>query len=113
MASPCVGWCHQRPYGNGLEHMKKLLLILGLLLSLTTGALAQNPTCPTRPVGDTSNACASTAFVQNQFATTIALGLNIGNASPTFPSGFNVTSIGAGAGGDWIASFERQGTAAN
>lgn len=25
---------------------------------------AQNPTCPTRPVGDNSNACASTAFVQ-------------------------------------------------
>lgn len=28
-------------------------------------AAAQNPTCPTRPAGDNTNACASTAFVQN------------------------------------------------
>ncbi len=49
--------------------MKKLLLSLGLWLSLYSGALAQNPTCPTRALGDNSNACASTAFVQNQFAT--------------------------------------------
>lgn len=46
--------------------MKKLLLAFGLWLGLTCSALAQNPTCPTRPVGDNSNACASTAFVQNQ-----------------------------------------------
>jgi hypothetical protein len=45
--------------------MKKLLLALGLWLGLTSGALAQNPTCPTRPPGDSSNACASTAFVGN------------------------------------------------
>lgn len=34
---------------------------------LYTGCLAQaqNPTCPTRPLGDKTNACASTAFVQN------------------------------------------------
>ena len=36
-----------------------------LLLLLATPAWAQNPTCPTRPVGDSSNACASTAFVNN------------------------------------------------
>jgi hypothetical protein len=35
-----------------------------LLLLLATPAWAQNPTCPTRPVGDDTNACASTAFVQ-------------------------------------------------
>jgi hypothetical protein len=45
--------------------MKRLLLALALLV-LATPALAQNPTCPTRPVGDSTNACASTAFVQNQ-----------------------------------------------
>lgn len=44
--------------------MKRLLLTLGLLLGLSVSAIAQNPTCPTRPVGDSSNACASTAFVQ-------------------------------------------------
>jgi len=49
--------------------MKKFLLALTFGLSLSGPALAQNPTCPTRPLGDSSNACASTAFVQNQFAT--------------------------------------------
>jgi len=42
--------------------MLKKLLIAALLL-LPTSAFAQNPTCPTRPVGDSTNACASTAFV--------------------------------------------------
>lgn len=45
--------------------MKKLIYTFLLLLGLSSPALAQNPTCPTRPVGDSSNACASTAFVQN------------------------------------------------
>lgn len=48
--------------------MKRLVLALGLLLSLTASAWAQ--TCPTRPLGDSSNACASTAFIQNQIAAT-------------------------------------------
>ena len=43
--------------------MKRLALALGLWLALASLALAQNPTCPTRPPGDTTNACASTAFV--------------------------------------------------
>ncbi len=42
--------------------MKRLFLAL-LFSLITNAALAQNPTCPTRPVGDNSNACASTAFV--------------------------------------------------
>jgi len=42
--------------------MKRLLLALAFL-SLVTPVWAQNPTCPTRPAGDSSNACASTAFV--------------------------------------------------
>jgi len=43
--------------------MKKLALALALVL-WSGGAWAQNPQCPTRPAGDNSNACASTAFVQ-------------------------------------------------
>lgn len=43
--------------------MKKLLV--GLFLLASTSAWAQNPTCPTRPTSDSSNACASTAFVHN------------------------------------------------
>lgn len=47
--------------------MKKLFWLIPLLWSFP--ALAQNPTCPTRPIGDSSNACASTAFVgQNRAA---------------------------------------------
>lgn len=42
----------------------KRLLLFGLLF-LATPALAQNPTCPTRPATDSTNACASTAFVHN------------------------------------------------
>jgi len=43
--------------------MRRLLLTLALLLAPGL-AWAQNPTCPTRPPGDSTNACASTAFVQ-------------------------------------------------
>lgn len=46
--------------------MKKLLLALAFTL-VAGSAAAQNPTCPTRPLGDSSNACASTAFVQAAF----------------------------------------------
>lgn len=54
--------------------MKKLIYTFLLLLGLSSPALAQNPTCPTRPFGDNSNACASTAFVQNAFTSCTALG---------------------------------------
>jgi len=39
-------------------------VLVAFSLILDTCAHAQNPTCPTRPAGDSSNACASTAFVQ-------------------------------------------------
>jgi len=41
--------------------MKRLLALLFLLIATPTAA--QNPQCPTRPLGDNTNACASTAFV--------------------------------------------------
>lgn len=45
------------------------LLAIGLVyISLPTPGTAQNPTCPTRPLGDKTNACASTAFVANAIA---------------------------------------------
>lgn len=63
--------------------MKKL--ILGLLLALfATQAQAQSPFCPTRPAGDSTNACASTAFVANALTAGLALPQNqifVGNAS--------------------------------
>lgn len=46
--------------------MRKFLLAAAVLLGLAAPAHAQNTTCATRPVGDSTNACASTKFVQNQ-----------------------------------------------
>ena len=43
-------------------------LLFFFILLLTSPAWAQNTTCATRPPGDSSNACASTAFVQNNVA---------------------------------------------
>lgn len=63
--------------------MKKLLLAT-VFLFLASPALAQNPQCPTRPTGDNSNACASTAFVNNTLASGIPLAENlflVGNSS--------------------------------
>lgn len=52
--------------------MKKLWL--ALLLSVTSSsAWAQNPQCPTRPLGDSTNACASTAFVQSALESVVTL----------------------------------------
>lgn len=42
-----------------------VILGLGWLVQPLAPAGAQNPTCPTRPLNDKTNACASTAFVQN------------------------------------------------
>lgn len=64
--------------------MKKLLIALAFSL-LSQAAWAQNPTCPTRPFGDNTNACASTAFVTNAVAPF---------------SNLNVLSSFAGATGD-------------
>lgn len=47
----------------------KFIFALLSFLFLATLAQAQNPTCPTRPVGDSSNACASTGFVHSAVTT--------------------------------------------
>lgn len=61
----------------------RALLTLAFLLG-STSAWAQNPTCPTRPSSDNSNACASTAFVQNAVGGHVPLAhthIFVGNAS--------------------------------
>lgn len=45
--------------------MKRLLLTLATLFALGAPALAQNTQCPDRPLGDSTNACANTRFVQS------------------------------------------------
>ncbi len=68
--------------------MRNLIAVAFLLLA--SSAEAQNPQCPTRPAGDNTNACASTAFVQNSISTGL-----FGN--PTVPGvnlvGSNGTAI--------------------
>ena len=56
------------------------LLWLAFFLFLATGAEAQNTTCALRPVGDDSNACASTSFLW-QFMT----GSHTGTITPNNP----------------------------
>lgn len=46
------------------------IVIAGILYTGCGEVWAQNPTCPTRPFGDSTNACASTAFVQGAIAGT-------------------------------------------
>lgn len=71
----------------------KWLLAFAFAVVLSAPAIAQNPTCPTRAVGDSSNACASTAFVQNQIAASTRTKL------PTGTTNFYADSSGTGCGG--------------
>lgn len=58
--------------------MRKLLLAAIFACALASPAAAQNQTCPTRPVGDSTNACASTAFVNGS-------GIGLGGFTPNLP----------------------------
>lgn len=81
--------------------MKWLLAVF--LTCIASVAWAQNPTCPTRPPGDSTNACASTAFVgangsvaaglANQLGVYATSGTNI-SGLPTANNGVLVTSSG-------------------
>jgi hypothetical protein len=58
--------------------------LAALLLCLVANvAQAQNPTCPTRPLTDSSNACASTAFVQGVIAGGVGIVNSVTNADGT------------------------------
>lgn len=78
-------------------------LLITLFTLVATSAWAQNPTCPTRPANDDSNACASTAYVQNQIAAT-GTGIVSTNAvlettaTTTFPNGVWRADFSAGVG---------------
>lgn len=83
--------------------MKKLLLALALAVA-STSAWAQNPTCPTRAPGDSTNACASTAFVTQAIAAAVPVldqnEIFVGNASNqaiSVPMSGDCTIVAAGA----------------
>lgn len=79
---------------------KKLLFILPFLQAVP--ALAQ--TCPTRPPGDNTNACASTAFVQ-QSVTPVPFSVpNGGTGNTTFTAGLPLIGNGVGALGQGTRS---------
>lgn len=80
--------------------MKKLLALAFLLFA--SPAWAQNPQCPTRPFGDSTNACASTAFVQSAAGTDIFGTPHTWTALQTFSAGIvtnNIGQTGSGASG--------------
>lgn len=73
-----------------------LTLVLGLLIS---PAEAQSVTCATRPAGDNTNACASTAFVHGGFQPTLTLPLSVanggtGSSTPGLTAGANIIITG-------------------
>jgi hypothetical protein len=78
-------------------------LLVAFFTCIASVAWAQNPTCPTRPPGDSTNACASTAFVgangsvapglANQLGVYATSGTNI-SGLPTANNGVLVTSSG-------------------
>jgi hypothetical protein len=70
-----------------------LAIVAFVLAGMPEHAHAQNPTCPTRSFGDATNACASTAFVQQAI-------------SPIVPSPyiFNVTSAPYSAACDGVTN---------
>jgi len=81
---------------------------LALLFSLVANAaLAQNVQCPTRAVGDSTNACASTAFVLNQIASGSGLVNSISNADGTLTiaptTGVAVASLNLTHANTWTA----------
>ena len=87
----------------------KRLLLLGLLLC-STGAEAQNVTCPTRAPGDNSNACASTSFVQQATGALNAISGLTGDVSATGPGSVTATIQPGVVTGAKIASGTVTGT---
>lgn len=71
--------------------MFKRFILAAILCLSASAAWAQNPTCPTRPAGDSSNACASTAFV----STAVTNGNPIFGVNPAF------AVVGTTFGGVW------------
>lgn len=97
--------------------MKKILMhlrcdgIASLILAgiLYAGCLlpveAQNPTCPTRPAGDNTNACASTAFVQGAVTAAMAITqYNVAVGTGTGLTGVAPSTIGGTLGSTGAAS---------
>jgi hypothetical protein len=84
--------------------MKRLILALALALCPSLG-WAQNKTCPTRPAGDSTNACASTAFVTTSVAANFASPPPLGNSTPNTVAATTLSATGAVSGTGFTALF--------
>lgn len=91
-----------------LGNMKKLLVAIVVVLFPNLVA-AQNVMCPTRPSGDSSNACASTAFVQSAIVSVLARNIQI---DPDFTTSPTANPTG-GALLATYSTFNVQGTTDN
>jgi hypothetical protein len=76
--------------------MRKLLLALALLWA--PSAYAANSMCPTRPSGDSTNACASTAFVTTGIAADFASPPPLGNVTPNSVAATTLSASGLVSG---------------
>ena len=76
-----------------------LAVVLALAAGIPTAARAQNHTCPTAAAGDSSNKCASTAFVQTAVGTSAITALT-GDGTATGPGAvpFVLTTVNANVG---------------
>lgn len=83
-------------------------LWLPILIALGIPALAQNPQCPTRALGDKTNACASTAFVSNAI-TAFPIGTNYWTLSGTDIYNANAGNVSVGTSSHTGAKFNVTG----
>lgn len=87
-------------------------LFLALLWSVP--AIAQNVTCPTRPLGDNSNACASTAFVlANQASSSLNANSVLGNATASPATGTSLAIPSCSTSGSALAYTTNTGFSCN
>lgn len=75
---------------------KRLLLAIGFCL-FASGAFAQNTQCPTRPFGDSSAACANTAFVQQAVGGGTNTGVVVTPTPNTLNPALTINQVPAGS----------------
>lgn len=84
--------------------MKRFLLTLTLCLCPEL-SWAANSMCPTRPAGDSTNACASTAFTTNGIAANFSSPPPLGNITPNTVAATTLSASGLVSGAGFTSLF--------